>query len=253
MGYGIPLMPRVGVRAGGYDDLAGAALVIVTAGVNEAAGGATDRADPAGRLRLLDRNADIYRDLIPQLVSAAPEATSWWSPTRRTAGRPDPGPRRPRSGVLHRHRAGQPAVPGSSGRSTGVCAADVQAFVVGEHGTSSEIRYANINFIEGEERPIPSQARQAHHRRAGHRSAGVHAPRDRPGDIDPVRSTPSRPTPRSDRPVRPRRGGGCTVHAPVRARARPSRSQPSICGRHARADLVDPNRGVGGGRQVPAA
>jgi len=49
-----PLMLRVGVRAGGYDALTGAALLIVTAGVNEAAGSATDRADPAGRLRLRD-------------------------------------------------------------------------------------------------------------------------------------------------------------------------------------------------------
>ena len=45
------LSRAVDVRAGGYRDLAGAALVILTAGVNERAGGATDRADPRGRLR----------------------------------------------------------------------------------------------------------------------------------------------------------------------------------------------------------
>ena len=42
------------VRAGDYDALTDAALVIITAGVNEQAGGATDRSDPQGRLRLLD-------------------------------------------------------------------------------------------------------------------------------------------------------------------------------------------------------
>jgi len=75
MRYGTPLVPPVDLRAGDYDDLAGTDLLIVTAGVNEAAGGATDRSDPAGRLRLLDRNVQIYRDLIPRLVGAAPEAT----------------------------------------------------------------------------------------------------------------------------------------------------------------------------------
>jgi L-lactate dehydrogenase len=55
MRYGAPLVPPVDVRAGGNNDLTGAALLIVTAGVNEAARGATDRDDPAGRLRLLDR------------------------------------------------------------------------------------------------------------------------------------------------------------------------------------------------------
>ena len=52
--YGVPLSPLVDVRDGDYDDLAGASLVILTTGVNEKGGSATDRKDPAGRLRLLD-------------------------------------------------------------------------------------------------------------------------------------------------------------------------------------------------------
>ena len=43
-------------------------------GVNEKPGGATDRNDPQGRLRLLEKNAAIYRDIIPQIVRAAPQA-----------------------------------------------------------------------------------------------------------------------------------------------------------------------------------
>ena len=46
--YGAILSPSVELLAGDYDDLADAVLVIVTAGVNEKAGGATDRNDPAG-------------------------------------------------------------------------------------------------------------------------------------------------------------------------------------------------------------
>ena len=71
--YGLPLLPRAEIFAGDYSDLAGAAMVMITVGVNEKTGGATDRSDPEGRLRLLDKNAGIYRDVVPRIVRAAPE------------------------------------------------------------------------------------------------------------------------------------------------------------------------------------
>src|SRR6266404_2371670 len=72
--YGAALSPRVDVRDGDYSDLAGAALVMIAAGVNEKAGGATDRKDATGRLRLLDMNVGIYRDILTQLLRVAPDA-----------------------------------------------------------------------------------------------------------------------------------------------------------------------------------
>ncbi len=72
--YGATLSPSVELLAGDYAELAGAMLVIVTAGVNEKAGGATDRSDPAGRLKLLDTNAGVYRDIVPRIVAVAPQA-----------------------------------------------------------------------------------------------------------------------------------------------------------------------------------
>jgi L-lactate dehydrogenase len=72
--YGATLSPAVELLAGNYSDLAEAVLVIVTAGVNEKTGGATDRSDPAGRLKLLDINAAVYREIIPCLVAVAPQA-----------------------------------------------------------------------------------------------------------------------------------------------------------------------------------
>ena len=51
--YGATQSPAVELRAGDYPDLADAVLVIITAGTNERAGGATDRNDPAG-IPLLD-------------------------------------------------------------------------------------------------------------------------------------------------------------------------------------------------------
>jgi L-lactate dehydrogenase len=61
------------VQDGDYADLDGASLVMITAGVNEKTGGATDRNDPAGRLRLLDTNVDVYKDIVPQLHAVAPQ------------------------------------------------------------------------------------------------------------------------------------------------------------------------------------
>jgi L-lactate dehydrogenase len=72
--YGATLSPAVELLAGDYADLADAVLVIVTAGVNEKAGGATDRSDPAGRLKLLDTNAGVYRDIVSRIVAVAPRA-----------------------------------------------------------------------------------------------------------------------------------------------------------------------------------
>jgi L-lactate dehydrogenase len=72
--YGASLSSVVDIRDGDYSDLAGAALVLISAGVNEQTGGATDRHDTAGRLRLLDTNADVYREILPPLSQAAPEA-----------------------------------------------------------------------------------------------------------------------------------------------------------------------------------
>jgi L-lactate dehydrogenase len=72
--YGATLAAPVHIRAGDYIDLEGAQLVLITAGINEQAGGATDRGDPAGRLRLLKKNAEVFRDIVPKIVAMAPRA-----------------------------------------------------------------------------------------------------------------------------------------------------------------------------------
>src|ERR1051325_8385885 len=64
MRYGTPLGPKVEITDGDYDALAGCGVVLITAGVNE----------PKGRLNLLARNAEIYRDIVPKIAAAAPDA-----------------------------------------------------------------------------------------------------------------------------------------------------------------------------------
>jgi L-lactate dehydrogenase len=72
--YGAVLCPYAELRAGDVSDLESAALVMITAGANEKTGGATDRNDPAGRLRLLDTNTAVYKAIVPQLHAVAPQA-----------------------------------------------------------------------------------------------------------------------------------------------------------------------------------
>lgn len=74
MRYGAPLVSPARLSDGDYPDLAGCDVVMITSGVNEKGGGATDRNDAEGRLRLLDKNVDAYRKIIPQVVRAAPDA-----------------------------------------------------------------------------------------------------------------------------------------------------------------------------------
>jgi L-lactate dehydrogenase len=182
--YGATLSPAVTLVEGDYRDFAGADLIMITAGVNERAGGATDRSDPSGRLRLLDANAAVYRDVVPRLVEAASGAI-----ILVVTDPPDP------LADLTRQLAGHDRVLSTGtfldslrfqfhlAKRLEVSPASVEAMVVGEHGTSEvflwsgarvgamradraiasqsgdvaavreaveqEVRYANITIIEG--------------------------------------------------------------------------------------------------------
>jgi L-lactate dehydrogenase len=185
MGYGASLSSTTRVTDGDYSDLAGAALVMITVGVNEKSGGATDRSDPLGRLRLLDKNAEVYREVIPPIVKAAPDAV-----LLVVTDPPDP------LAYLTRELAGHERVLSTGtlldslrfrvhlGRRLGAAPTSIEAQVLGEHGTSqifhwstarvggvpiadaleqsglqsdddfratieNEVRYANITIIEG--------------------------------------------------------------------------------------------------------
>jgi L-lactate dehydrogenase len=144
MGYGRPLSPPVDLIDGDYDDLAGADLVMITVGENERSGGATDRADPRGRLRLLDVNADLYRDVVPRIVEVARDAV-----LLVVTDPPDP------LTDIAREAAGHERVFGTGtlidglrlrvhiARQLGVDPAAVDAMVIGEHGKSSVILWSS--------------------------------------------------------------------------------------------------------------
>src|ERR1700742_1414251 len=184
MGYGAPLSSTTRGTDGDYSDLAGAALIMVTVGVNEKSGGATDRNDPLGRLRLLDTNAEGYRQVITLITAAAPDAV-----LLVVTDPPEP------LAFLTRELAGHNRVLSTGtlldslrfrvhlGRKLKVAPLTIEAQVLGEHGTSqifhwsgaraagvpisdalaqcglqpddfhatieNEVRYANITIIEG--------------------------------------------------------------------------------------------------------
>ena len=72
--HGRPVSTGGVVRAGTYDDVKGGRLVVIAAGTNEKDGGATDREDPEGRLKLLDANVPVIEEIMNDVLQVAPEA-----------------------------------------------------------------------------------------------------------------------------------------------------------------------------------
>jgi L-lactate dehydrogenase len=181
--YGAALSPPIEVRDGDYSDLVGASVIMITAGVNEKSGGATDRNDPLGRLRLLEANTAVFREVVPRIHNVVPRAL-----ILVVTDPPDA-----LADVVRMLGHDRVLSTGTSldtlrfrvhlAQHLNVSAADVDALVVGEHGTSSvflwssarvggrkvldflaenssepqklrdeierEVRYANITIIEG--------------------------------------------------------------------------------------------------------
>jgi L-lactate dehydrogenase len=180
LAYGAVLSPPVRLGVADYGDLAGVDLVMLTAGVNEKAGGATDRSDPEGRLKLLKKNAEIFREVVPQIARSAPDAvllvvTDPPDALADVAREAEPNLKVLSTGTFLdslRFRV-------HLARRLGVHPESIEAMVLGEHGTSSvflwssarvggrsvtellgtqedvrstvekEVREANITIIEG--------------------------------------------------------------------------------------------------------
>src|SRR5689334_16753315 len=66
LNHGLPFVRPMRMYAGDYDQLAGAEVVVITAGANQRPG--------ETRLDLLQRNAGVFRDIVPKVVRAAPES-----------------------------------------------------------------------------------------------------------------------------------------------------------------------------------
>jgi L-lactate dehydrogenase len=64
--HAVPFAHPLEIRHGGYDDLRGCRVVILCAGVGQKPG--------ETRLHLLQRNAEVFREIVPAIVTQAPDA-----------------------------------------------------------------------------------------------------------------------------------------------------------------------------------
>jgi L-lactate dehydrogenase len=149
MRYGAPLSPTVEITGGDWSDLGGAGAVLICAGVNEKGGGATDRDDASGRLRLLETNASVFRDVIPRIVAAAPDAV-----LIAVTDPPDPLADLTRALARHDRVLGTGTTIDTLrfrvhvAAQLGVHPSAIEGLVVGEHGTSEVMLWSSVR-VEG--------------------------------------------------------------------------------------------------------
>jgi L-lactate dehydrogenase len=173
--HAVPFAHPLTVRAGEYTDLVGARVVVIAGGVAQKPG--------ETRLHLLQRNADVFRQIVPSILRVAPEAVllivtnpvdimthlaanlaaDFGVPQTRVFG----------SGTTldtARFRA-------LLGRHFGVDAHHVHAYVIGEHGDSEVLVWSQASIAglrldefadvqgkaltEGQRREIDEQVRRA--------------------------------------------------------------------------------------------
>jgi L-lactate dehydrogenase len=141
--HAVPFAKPVEVNAGGYADLKGSAVVLITAGVGQKPG--------ETRLELLERNAAVLRQVVSGVVAAAPEAVLLVAS--------NPVDIMTHITAAFAAQAGIPSgrVLGSGttldtarfrsllGRRIGVDSRHVHAYVLGEHGDSEVFNWSQVS------------------------------------------------------------------------------------------------------------
>ena len=141
--HAVPFAHQLQVSAGGYADLAGSRVVVVTAGAAQRPG--------ETRMQLLERNAVIFEQIIPQVIENAPDAVLLVTTN-------------PVDVLTHltAHIAARYGVPSSRvigsgttldtarfrallGQHLGVDPPHVHGYVLGEHGDSEVLTWSLVN------------------------------------------------------------------------------------------------------------
>lgn len=135
------------VRAGDYEDLVGAALIVLAPGINEKTGGADKPEDKEGRLRLLETNDPIFRDVVPKVIAAAPDAillvaTNPLDPMVELTRRLASGKAVLGTGTFLDSLRFKTAL----AEHLGVAPESVMALVLGEHGLSSVLLWSKVTI-----------------------------------------------------------------------------------------------------------
>ncbi|MCA9906411.1 MAG: NAD(P)-binding protein, partial [Anaerolineae bacterium] len=140
--HAVPFAHPMSIWAGSYADLAGARVVIMAAGVGQKPG--------ETRLELLGRNAAVFNEVIPQIVTHAPDAILVVATnpvdvmTHLTA----------RIAAAHGIAKGRVFGSGTTldtarfrallSRRLGVDTPHIHAYVVGEHGDSEVLAWSQV-------------------------------------------------------------------------------------------------------------
>lgn len=150
--HAVPFASATRVEAGDYPDLAGAAVVVIAAGVAQEPG--------ETRIALLGRNAAVFRDVIAQILAAAPDAILLVASNpvdvmTQVATR--------LSGLPAARVIGSGTILDTArfrwllGRHLGMAPQSVHAFVLGEHGDSEVLAWSSAHAGSI---PLASVARQ---------------------------------------------------------------------------------------------
>ncbi|GAA4013856.1 L-lactate dehydrogenase [Deinococcus rubellus] len=139
--HAAPMSHAVRVSSGGYEQLNGARVVVLAAGVNQKPG--------ESRLDLLARNAAVFRDVVPQVARAAPDAVLLVATnpvdvlTTLTAR-------------LLAHSSAQPVIGSGTvldsarfrsllAERSGLDPQNVHGYVIGEHGDSEVLAWSGVS------------------------------------------------------------------------------------------------------------
>jgi L-lactate dehydrogenase len=151
--HATPFSARVRVRAGGYEELAGSRLVVLTAGVAQEPG--------ESRLDLLRRNADVFHAIVPEAVGHAPAAMLVVATNPVDAMTALAERYGAEAGLPAGHVFGTGTMLDTArfrqavARHVGVDAQHVHGYVVGEHGDSEVLAWRSLD-VAG--RPVAEAA-----------------------------------------------------------------------------------------------
>lgn len=142
--HAVPFAHPMRVQAGDYSDLAGARVVVLTAGVNQQPG--------ESRLHLLERNARVFEQIVPQVLQFAPEtillvATNPVDIMTHLTAQLAENMGVPRQRILGSGTTLDTARFRSLlARQLGIDSQHVHAYVIGEHGDSEVLAWSLVSI-----------------------------------------------------------------------------------------------------------
>jgi len=142
--HAVPFAQPVWVSAGDYQDLADSQVVILSAGVNQQPG--------ETRLHLLERNAAVFREVVPHVLRWAPNAVLVVATNPVDVMTHLAAHYASENGVPSRRVLGSGTMLDTArfrallGRELGVDAQHVHGYVVGEHGDSEVSTWSLVNI-----------------------------------------------------------------------------------------------------------